>query len=142
MKSINFELTEPVLFSKAGDVIEATHIELKEPNAKVSMSCLTIEGLIQSAMLKMADAFDDKMIQEAGEQKSKKDTGIDADGVMAIMLGGDCNMAKMTLSFRDLFKTCAYIASEKPMTETMLDDMSHRDFKNMIGVYAANFILA
>jgi hypothetical protein len=50
-------------------------------------------------------------------------------------------MNKLVLHFRELFKEVGLMGGEKKLTAARMDDMSHKDLRKMIGVYAANFIL-
>ena len=58
------------------------------------------------------------------------------------MAGGGVDMKKVVVNFRELFKSVAMLGGEKPLTTPRMDDMSHADFRNMMGTYAANFILS
>lgn len=150
MKTITFELTENIKYSNgAGAEIECSHINLKEPSGKVSHICCQIESLIQSGLLSMADLLDKDVIAEATEvAKESKDLPNpeeqkvpEVDSIVAIMSSGGVDMGKVVLHFRELFKEVAVMGGEKPLTIPRMHDMSHNDFKRMMGVYAANFIL-
>ncbi len=141
-----FELKKSIEYNHNSKDVEGTHIELREPSGKVSHLCCEIEALIQSALMKMADIIDDEIIAEAKESASKSQenedkSGPDADSVLAMMTSSGIDMQKVVLHFRALFKEVAFIGSEKQMTTPMLDRMSHKDFRKMMGAYAANFIL-
>ena len=66
---------------------------------------------------------------------------MDADSILSMMTSGGADMNKIVLHFRELFKQVAFMGGEKLITVGRMDDMSHRDFRKMMGVYAANFIL-
>jgi hypothetical protein len=147
-----FELTTPIRYASTagGGEIECTHIELREPTGKVSDICCAIEGLIQTGVLSMAKLLDEDTIaaakEAAKEEKSKKkktdeDEVKDPESVLAMMVGGGVDMKKLVLYFRELFKTVGLMGGEKPLTAVRMDDMSHKDFRKMMGVYAVNFIL-
>lgn len=146
MKTVTFELSKPISYANgSGQNIEANHISLEEPTGKVSHLCCEIESLIQSGLLNMADMINKDDIEAAKEAaKAKNDeetTGPDADAVLSIMSSGGVNMTKVVLTFRELFKMVALMGGEKPLTTPRMDDMSHKDFRQMMGEYAANFIL-
>ena len=148
MNEIIFELDKKIEYNHNNNDLEATHIELREPSGKVSHICCEIEGMIQSALIKMADIVDDEMIAAAkDEEKSKKSKKkgdkkqIDGDAVLSMMSSSGVDMQKIVIHFRELFKQVAFAGSEKQMTIPMMDRMSHKDFKKMIGVYTANFIM-
>lgn len=148
MEPILFELTKTFKYAApSGGEIECSFIELREPTGKVSSTCCAIEGLIQSGILKMADTLGDDVIEQAkdaAEQaKGDGDQGQEKDGdaVLALMVGSGVDMNKLVLHFRELFKTVAWMGGEKAITSPRLDEMSHKDLRKMIGVYAANFIL-
>lgn len=147
MKTVTFELSKPISYANGSGVnIEANHIDLEEPTGKVSHLCCEIESLIQSGLMKMADIINKDDIEAAKEAaKAKNDeetTGPDADAVLSIMSSGGVNMTKVVLHFRELFKIVALMGGEKPLTAPRMDDMSHKDFRQMMGEYAANFILS
>ena len=149
MKPIQFEITTPIKYSMGtGAEVEATHIELRAPTGKDTATCCAIEGLVQSAVLKMADDLGDDLIEDAKEaaQQKKKNEDPDevkeGDSILAVMNGGGVDMQKLVLHFRELFKSVAWMGGEKRITSARLDDMSHHDLRKMIGVYAANFILS
>jgi hypothetical protein len=155
MKPINFELTKALSYSNGtGGLVECTHIELVEPTGRVSYLCCGIEAAIQSAAVSMADSLGDDTVEEAKEaatekkakQKEEEENGEDeekdGDAMLAVMAGGGCDMAKVVVLFRNLFKEVALMGGEKKITSVRLDDMSHRDFRKMMGVYAANFIMS
>ncbi len=149
MKTVNFELLSPISYANgSGDPIECNHIELREPTGKVSHICCAVEGLIQSSLLQMADHLDDSVLEEAKEaaaQPKAKEADAeeekDGDAVLALMVSGGADMQKVVTHFRELFKQVAWMGGEKKITSARLDDMSHKDLRKMIGVYAANFIL-
>lgn len=142
MKTIQFELTSHFNYANGGQEVPCSFIELREPTGKVSHIACQIEGLIQSALIKMADSFDKDMIEQAKETKQDPDEIVDGDAMLAILAGGGVDMEKAVLYFRELFKVVAYMGGEKPITASRLDDMSHKDLRKMIGVYAANFIIS
>lgn len=149
MTAINFELSKTISYANGtGDPIECSHIELREPTGKVSHVCCAIEGLIQSSLLQMADHLDDSVLEEAKEAAAQPKAGDvdaeeekDGDAVLALMVSGGADMNKVVIHFRELFKQVAWMGGEKKITTARMDDMSHKDFRKMIGVYAANFIL-
>ena len=148
MNEVNFELQKKIEYNHDSKDLEGTHIELREPIGKVSHICCEIEGLIQSGLIKMADIIDDQMIaaaqEEAKSKKSKKKDdkkGPDGDAILSMMTSSGIDMQKIVIHFRALFKEVAYVGGEKQMTTPMMDRMSHKDLRKMIGVYAANFIM-
>lgn len=147
MKSINFELTSPIKYANgSGNEIECSFVELREPTGKVSDIACAIEGLIQSALIRTADILDQDTIEQAKEAAQNKkveddEEMKDGDAVLSLMAAGDVDMKKVVLYFRELFKVVAFMGGEKQITSGRLDDMSHKDLRKMIGVYAANFIL-
>jgi hypothetical protein len=150
MNPINFELSKTISYANGtGSPIECSHIELREPTGKVSHICCAIEGLIQSSLLQMSDHLDAGMLEEAKEAAAQPNLEGDDDGgekdgdaVLALMVSGGADMNKLVLHFRELFKQVAWMGGEKQITSARMDDMSHADFRKMIGVYAANFILS
>lgn len=147
MSNVTFELTKPISYANgSGAPIECTHIELLEPTGKVSSVCCAIEGLIQSSILSMASTLGDDVVAEAKEAAASApdvdtDDEKDGDAVLAMMVSGGCDMQKLVLHFRELFKVVALMGGEKAITSARLDEMAHKDLRRMMGVYAANFIL-
>lgn len=148
--TVTFELTTPIHYAMGtGDDIECNHIDLLEPSGKVSDICCQIESLIQSGLLSMADVLGKDIIAEATEaanekkdsKKPKEEKGPDVESIIAIMSSGGVDMGKVVLHFRELFKQVAMMGGEKLITMPRIYEMSHKDFKQMMGVYAANFIL-
>lgn len=145
MPSISFELTKPISYANnSGGLIECNFIELVEPTGKVSNVCCAIEGLIQSGILSMAGMLGDDVVAEAKEAAAAApadEDKQDGDAVLALMAGGGCDMHKLVLHFRELFKVVALMGGEKKITSARMDDMSHKDFRRMMGEYAAHFVL-
>ena len=145
MNEINFELQKKIEYNHNNNDLEGTHIELREPTGKVSHICCEIEGLIQSGLIRMADIIGDQAISSAQEEsKTKKEAekdAVDADAVLSMMTSSGIDMQKIVIHFRALFREVAYVGGEKQMTMPMMDRMSHKDFRKMIGAYAANFIM-
>ena len=150
MDSIVFELTKKFNYAakSGGREAECTFIELREPTGEVSHICCAIEGLIQTGVLKMSELLGEDIIEQAKEaaQDAKavevEDEGEkDADGVLALMVGGGVDMSRIVLHFRELFRKVGWMEGEKQLTPARMDEMSHTDFRKMLGVYAANFIL-
>lgn len=147
MKNIQFELTTEIPYANgSGAEIKANFIELREPTGKVSHLCCDLESLIQSGILKMKDMLDDATLQEAAEKAketkaSSEDDKIDRESILSMMTGGGVDMKRAVVSFRELFKEVAFVGGEKAMTIPMMDKMSHTDFRDMMGEYAANFIM-
>lgn len=145
--TINFELSKTISYSNgSGDPIECNFIELHEPTGRVSNVCCAIEGLIQSGIVSMAGLLGDDVVAEAKEAAAAApevdDEGEkDGDAVLSMMVASGCDMNKLVLHFRELFKVVALMGGEKKITTARLDDMSHKDFRRMMGVYAANFVL-
>jgi len=150
MTAVNFELTKPISYANGtGEPIECNHIELREPTGKVSNTCCAIEGLIQSSVLQMAELLGDDMVEAAKEAaaetkgvKADPEEEKDGDAVLSLMVGGGADMNKLVLHFRELFKQVAWMGGEKQLTTARMDEMSHKELRKMIGVYAANFILS
>lgn len=152
MSSVNFELTKPFKYASkdSGGEVEANFIELREPTGKQSHLCCQIESLIQSGLMKMADVLDKDTIEQAKEaaqdaKDAKGDddgqSGPDAESVLSIMSSGGANMIDVVGYFRQLFREVAWMGGEKLITVPRMDDMSHKDFRRMMGEYASNFIL-
>ncbi len=148
MKTVTHTLQHPISYSMGGAVVECSHIELVEPTGRVSHICNAIEGLVQSAILKAADAIDDSVIEQAQAQAGERDPADaeaeekDGDSILAVVMSGGTDMEKLTLHFRELFREVALMGGEKKLTTPRMDDMSHRDFKALMGKYTANFILS
>jgi len=146
MNSIDFELTSPIKYANgSGAEIECNHIQLRAPTGKVTSIACKIEGMIQSALIKIADLIDKdeiERVKEDSHQKKEEDDQLkDGDAILSVISAGDIDMEKLVVSFRELFKIVAFMGGEKQITSARLDDMSHKDLRRMIGVYAANFIL-
>jgi len=144
MKTITFELENPLEYSSPGSgLVEGNHIDLNEPTGKVSHLCCEIEGMLQSAAMKMADMFSDADLEKARTEADKtpeKESEPDGDAALAIMMGSGVDMKKMVLLFRELFKEVAMVGGEKNLTVPLMDRMNHREFRKMMGSYTANFI--
>lgn len=150
MKTITFELSSPVSYSSpsSGGEIEGRHVDLIEPTGRVSHFCCDIESMIQSGIMSMSSMLDDSTIAAAKEEASqakqseeKEQEAPTADSVLSLMSSGGVDMKRVVVTFRELFKEVATIGGEKKMTLPLMDRMSHKDFRNMMGEYAANFIL-
>lgn len=151
MRTIDFPLTKTFNYANnSGAQIECSHIELREPTGKVSSTVCAIEGLIQHAILSMADMLDDATVEaakEAAAVQNDQDQSTDSieekdgDAMMATLVASGVDMEKLVLHFRELFKQVAWMGGEKLITTPRMDEMSHRDFRMMMGVYAANFIV-
>lgn len=150
MESINFELSKPISYANgSGQPIECSFIELRAPTGKVSHIACDIESLIQSSILKMAEVLGDDVIAEAKEtaEQAKSaepddDEEKEGDSMLSLMVSSGVDMKKVVLHFRDLFKEVAWMGGEKKITSARMDEISHKDLRKMIGVYAANFILS
>lgn len=141
MKTITVELGSSIKYSNgSGTEVECNFIELLEPTGKVSAICCAIESLVQSGIMKMADS---DLFKNVGTDAVKKDDDekMDADSILAVMNSSGVDMDKIVLHFRDLFKVVAMMGGEKPLTIPRMDDMSHKDFKNMMGEYIVNFVM-
>lgn len=144
METHLFELSEGEIIeytNGSGQLVEGNFIELREPTGKVSHVCCDIESLIQTGMVSMSKFLDDEDVQQAREEAKEEDQKIDAISVLAMMSSGGIDMRKMVLNFRELFKIVAWIGGEKQMTVPLMDRMTHKDFRRMMGEYTANFIL-
>lgn len=146
MKTITFELSSAIKYANgSGQEVEANFIELSEPTGKVTHLCCEIESLIQSSLLSMSSSLDESVLEQAKEDAKNKtdDQNSDLTGEVALsmMVSGGADMRKMVVIFRELFKIVGMMGGEKPLTMPRMDDMSHKDFKNMMGEYAANFIM-
>lgn len=151
MSAINFELSTPLSYANGtGAPIECGHIELREPTGKVAHICSAIEGLVQSSLMNLAETLGEGMLGEAkeaaAEAKSAEavDDASEKDGesIWSLMASSGADMNKITLHFRDLFKEVAWMGGEKQITAPRLDEMTYKDLRKMMGVYAANFILS
>lgn len=152
MNSITFELSKSMAYANgSGKEVECNHIELIEPTGSVSHICCGIEALIQSSVLDMAGKLGDDAVDDAKEAAAEKKTDTeestdaekkDGDAMLAVMTGGGCNMEKVVSLFRKLFKEVALMGGEKKITGPRMDNMLHRDFRKMMGEYAANFIMS
>lgn len=145
MRTITFELSAPISYANgSGQQVECNFIELHEPTGKVSHTCCAIEGMIQSKMLEMANKLpaDDLDAAKESAQAAEPDDDVkDGDGILAVLNGSGVDMNKLVLHYRELFKVVAHMGGEKALTGPRMDDMSHSDFRKMLGVYTANFIL-
>lgn len=143
---INFELNTPFMYSagKGGTEVECNFIELREPTGKVSHTACAIEGLIQSGIMSMAKTLDEATLAGAvaeAKDAPPADDEKDGDAVLGMIVASGVDMSKLVLHFRELFTHTALMGGEKPLTQSRMDAMSHKDLRRMIGVYAANFIL-
>lgn len=137
------ELTSPIHYSKDGKEVECNHIELLEPNGKVSTHCMAIESLIQSGLMAMSEKLSASDIEKAKEAaKSDDKEPMTADAFLALLNSAGEQSEKIVLHFREIFKVRAMMGGEKAITESRLDEMSHKDLKRMIGEYGANFIMS
>ena len=153
MKTVNYDLKTPISYANgSGATIECNFIELREPKGEVSHLCMAIEGLLQSSLMQMAGMLDDETIKEAKEsakeseetafddEDEEKDEEKDGKSILMLMSSSGVDMEKVVVKFRHLFKQVAWMGGEKKITEARMNDMSHTDFRNMLGVYYANFI--
>lgn len=147
MDAVSFNLSKPLKYSHNNAEQETSFIELREPTGKVSYICSEIEAEIQAGILKMSKIIGEEIIveatQEAIEKKDDKEDSqpMDPDSVLSMMISGGADMKKIVLNFRELFKQVAWMGGEKLITVPRMDEMSHKDLRRMMGVYAANFIL-
>ena len=140
-KTINFELTSPIRYANGvGGEVECNHIELREPTGKVSSICMAIEGLIGKAQKDFLGSIDLEKLEGLQEKTSQQPEVNEADSVLSVWAISGVEMDKLALRFKELFKIVAYMGGEKPITEARLNEMSHRDLRQMMGVYAVNFI--
>lgn len=149
MQTVHFDLSRPLKYSHNNTEAECEFIELREPTGKVAHICGEIEAEIQSGILKMSKSLGDDVIKQATEEaKEKRESKDDEDAqkmepgaVVSMMTGGGADMKKIVLNFRELFKQVAWMGGEKAITVPRMDEMTYSDFRRMMGVYAANFIL-
>ncbi len=161
--SINFEVKTPFKYAGgSGGQIECSFIELRAPTGKQSHMVCDIESRIQSGLVKMAEMLSDEQKKEAADQAKAKQEAVtlakakakeegvpyteekeevDPDQFLAQMMMSGIDMSKMVLLFKQLFQEVAYMGGEKSITVPRLEEMDHKDLKEMIGVYGANFIL-
>jgi len=146
---INYPLKhKPIKYAGGnGHEIECSHVELRAPTGRVSHLVCGLEGLVQSALLSMADSLDDDVktaAKEAAENKPEgaEDEEKDGDGIMTVLASSGGDMQKVILHCRELFKEVAWMGGEKLITSARLDDLDHRDLRGMCGAYIANFVLS
>ena len=147
MKTIIVELSTPVEYNHDKKDVEGSHVELKEPNAKVSHLCGDLEGIIQEAIAKSASMISQEMrdlVKEATESNESKnkdeDEPMDGETLLKMVAAGGGNMGKMTILFKDLLRSVGEIGGEKQMTMPIIERLSHKDFRSMMGEYLANFV--
>ena len=147
METITAELTTPVEYNYDKKDVEGSHVELHEPSAKVSHLCGDLEGIIQEAIAKSASMISQEMrdlVKEATESNESKnedeDEPMDGETLLKMVAAGGGNMGKMTILFKDLLKSVGKIGGEKQMTMPMIERLSHKDLRSMMGKYLANFV--
>lgn len=146
MNTITFELSTPIKYaSGAGGEVECSHIELRAPTGRVGHIAGAIEGLIQSNLMKLAGqmGLDSEDLAAAAKDTPAPvaDGAKDGDAMMSTIAASGAEVDKVILQARELFKVCAYMGGEKPITSARLDDMSYKDLRRMTGVYIANFVM-
>lgn len=142
-KSVLVELSKPLRYTGESGEVEASFITLLEPTGKVSHICCEIEALIQSSLVKMSDLVDADTLEKAKDAKEKNEASseMDADSALIMMNAAGVDMQKMVLHFRDLFKEVALMGGEKAITIPRMNDLTHSDFRKLIGTYVGNFIM-
>lgn len=149
MNEIEFKLKYPITFAGAGGIQTETDVViLKRPTGKISHLCSEVECLINTALISMSDKISPELIAEAKESEAKKNEAVDdsesekdGKGILAMMLSSGADMNKITLMSRSIFMVSAFMGGEKPFTSPRLDDLDHKDFMAMTGVYIENFIM-
>ena len=149
MKTILIELSTTVEYNYDKKDVEGSHVELKEPTAKVSHLCGDLEGIIQEAIAKSASMISQEMrdlVKEATESNESKnkdedeDDPMDGETLLKMVAAGGGTMGKMTILFKDLLKSVGEIGGEKQMTMPIIERLSHKDLRSMMGEYLANFV--
>ena len=139
MAAVIVELSKTFKYSnQAGTEVECSFIELIEPTGKVSNTCCQIESFIQKGLMEMASMFSDDSQSSPDEQS--KESKLDKKTIL-VMMNSSGAMDKIVIKFRDLFKSVALMGGEKALTIPRMDEMSHKDFKELMVVYTENFIL-
>lgn len=146
MKSINVELETTFTYANgSGEPIECSFIELKEPTGKVSATCCAIEALIKEKIIQLSNSLDDETVDRIKEKPvSEEDEGfegVDDAEFYAVCVASGVDMSKLVLYCRELFKHVALMGGEKKLTTPRMNEMTHSDFKKLIGAYLANFIM-
>jgi len=145
MKLITVQLTKMVEYNHENKDIEGNHVDLEEPSGKVSHICADIEGIAQEAVAKSASLLPASVIEAAAQEKEKdsedgEDEQMDGETLLKMVAAGGGNMGKMTLLFKELLKSVGKIGGEKLMTQSIIERLSHKDLRHMMGEYIANFV--
>ncbi len=144
MQTILVELTTEVEYNHNNNDVAGTHVELKEPNGKVSHICADIDGIAQQAIAKSAALLPASVIEAAAQERvsgsSDEDEAMDGETFLKMVAAGGGDMGRMTLLFKDLFKSVGEIGGEKPLTLAIIERISYKDLRAMMGDYAVNFV--
>lgn len=140
-KTITVELDSPVMYQAGKGEVEGSHVELAEPTGKQSHLCCELESMIQASILKAQALIPASATESAKDAAPQdEDEGIDGESLLAMINAGGADMGKMVLIFKDLFRHVGTIGGEADLKPAIIDRMSHKDVRKMVGEYAANFI--
>lgn len=145
MNSVNVELDTTFKYANgSGDQVECSFIELREPTGKVSAICCSIEALVKEKIVQFSKTLDEEIVNQPASEEPLSEEMFDkatASEFYNLCVISGVDMSKLVLHSRELFKQVAFMGGEKKLTIPRMDEMSHSDFKKLIGSYLANFIV-
>lgn len=146
MKSINVELETAFMYANgSGELVECNFIELQEPTGKVSATCCAIEALVKENIIKLANSVNEETVAQIKEKEPVSEEEmfkeVSASEFYTVCVASGVDMSKLVLHCRELFKQVGLMGGEKKLTIPRMDEMSHNDFKKLMGAYLVNFIV-
>lgn len=136
-----FTLSGPLKYSNNGVFEFTNELILKAPSNKQRRESAKLKQGFFRALKSMQDSIANKPVDDS--VKPSNDDGIDADGIMPIIMMSDVDLCEFQDDFRSLLLNDACIVNETiKLTAPMYDSLSDCDTEKMMGEYLANFLLS
>ena len=137
---VRYVLEDRIHYARDGEQVEAEFITLRAPTSRHTKPCAALEQAFFRATRDQASGVE--VSERDKDAPTPEITG--SDIMIGIAASTTVDLADVMEVGRTLFLSpgVAFIEGEVPMKTKHLDDMSHRDFKAMLGQYVRDFLIA
>jgi hypothetical protein len=139
-----FNLSEELEYSKAGNFVKTASLELRAPGMNEYDESMDLAQGIMSALVEISkgQALSEDAVQKAREMletDSNKMTG--GEIIPALLSSRTVKFKDTAKCFRKLLVLVGTTDGEVLLTEDLINGLNPQDFTNLLGEYAANFIV-
>ncbi|UCF50252.1 MAG: hypothetical protein JSU91_01870 [Thermoplasmatales archaeon] len=134
---MDYIIKDTFQIASKGEQVDATTISLKSPNGKVYKYVSRIDQEISKAIMTVSEK------EFKTESQKESDSSLDSlsgEELIFMLSSSGFDIEKCIDNFKWILKLTSFVNEQYQITDTIVDKISYRDIKDMMGGYIKDFL--